>query len=114
MGIVDPEELPYMVDLHVFLGRKLSNGTSEKDSKKAEENDGEDSNVDDDVDADDGEEDTDAEALTYSLAEMTPDMVHYGCIPELTLVEEVENVRRIADSEMTGSHDAEALRALTR
>ena len=113
-GIVDPEELPYMVDLHVFLGRKLSNGTSEKDSKKAEEDDGEDSNVDDDVDADDGEEDADAESLTYSLAEMTPDMVHYGCIPELTLVEEVENVRRIADSEMTGSHDAEALRALTR
>lgn len=113
-GIVDPEELPYMVDLHVFLGRRLSNGTIEKDSKEADndDDDGEESNGD--VVGDDNEDDTDTESLTYSLAEMTPDMVHYGCIPELTLVEEVENVRRIADSEMTGSHDAEALRALTR
>lgn len=112
-GIVDPEELPYMVDLHVFLGRKLSNGISEKDNREEEKlDDGEESNVD--GDGNDDEEDTDGESLTYSLAEMTPDMVHYGCIPELTLVEEVENVRRIADSEMTGSHDAEALRALTR
>eukprot|EP00563_Minutocellus_polymorphus_P000607 CAMPEP_0181040024 /NCGR_PEP_ID=MMETSP1070-20121207/10817_1 /TAXON_ID=265543 /ORGANISM="Minutocellus polymorphus, Strain NH13" /LENGTH=1021 /DNA_ID=CAMNT_0023117985 /DNA_START=35 /DNA_END=3100 /DNA_ORIENTATION=- len=108
-GIVDSEELPYMVDLHVFLGRKLSNGTVEKDKRNAEEDDCDESNNDGD-----GEDGTEVEYLTYNLAAMTPDMVHYGCIPELTLVEEVENVRRIADSEMTGSHDAEALRALTR
>ena len=105
-GIVDPEELPYMVDLHVFLGRPLNNGVKEKESGEGEE---------DDEEGEGKEEDQgEPEYVTYSLAEMTPDMVHYGCIPELTLVEEVENVRRIADSEMTGSHDAEALRALTR
>ena len=107
-GIVDSEELPYMVDLHVFLGRKLSNGTVEMDERN-EEGSGDGSNNEGD-----DEDDVDSESLTYTLAEMTPDMVHYGCIPELTLVEEVENVRRIADSELTGSHDAEALRALTR
>ena len=108
-GIVDSEELPYMVDLHVFLGRKLSNGTVEKGDRNEEEGGGDGSSNEGD-----GEDGVDSEYLTYTLAEMTPDMVHYGCIPELTLVEEVENVRRIADSELTGSHDAEALRALTR
>ena len=51
---------------------------------------------------------------TYTIQEMTPDMVHYGCVPELVLVEEVENVRRMVDSEMAGSNDAEMLRNLTR
>ena len=27
-GIVDPEEMPYMVDLHLFLGRGMSTGRS--------------------------------------------------------------------------------------
>jgi len=109
-GVVDPEELPYMVDLHVFLGRKLSNGSAEKDDRGEGEHAGEESNGN----GEEEKEDNEMDCLTYSLAEMTPDMVHYGCIPELTLVEEVENVRRIADSEMTGSHDTEALKALTR
>jgi hypothetical protein len=45
---------------------------------------------------------------------MTPDMVHYGSVPESTMTAEVENVRRIIDSELTGSHDAETLRSLIR
>jgi len=27
-GLVEPDELPYMVDLHLFLGRRLSQGFS--------------------------------------------------------------------------------------
>lgn len=50
----------------------------------------------------------------YTLQEMTPDMVHFGSIPELVVAEEIENVRRIVDSELTGSHDAQTLRALIK
>jgi ATP-dependent RNA helicase DDX54/DBP10 len=45
---------------------------------------------------------------------MTPEMVHYGSVPESTITEEIENVRRILNSEQTGSHDAETLRSLVR
>lgn len=103
-GIVDSEELPYMVDLHLFLGRRLCNGKAGE--AEAGHLEGEDHNEDDSR--------TNEEDESYSLLDMTPDMVHYGCVPEMTLVEEVENVRRITNSELTGSHDAEALRALTR
>lgn len=91
-GLVDSEELPYMVDLYLFLGRKLTSGQRKK---------GDDSKVED-------------EDLVYSIKDMTPDMVHYGSIPESTITEEIENVRRIIDSELTGSHDADALRSLIR
>ena len=102
-GIVDPEELPYMVDLHVFLGRKMSTGQLEKKNETSDVNDSEESTKDDKV-----------EEVTYTMDEMTPDMVHYGSVPESVLVEEVENVRRIADSELAGSHDAETLRNMTK
>jgi ATP-dependent RNA helicase DDX54/DBP10 len=85
-ALAEPDELPYMVDLHLFLGRKLSTGTSA-----------------------DGDGDH-----SYTLQEMTPDMVHYGSVPESIVAEEVENVRRIMDSELTGSNEAESLRALTK
>eukprot|EP00581_Thalassiosira_minuscula_P013976 CAMPEP_0183714618 /NCGR_PEP_ID=MMETSP0737-20130205/9092_1 /TAXON_ID=385413 /ORGANISM="Thalassiosira miniscula, Strain CCMP1093" /LENGTH=1034 /DNA_ID=CAMNT_0025943579 /DNA_START=143 /DNA_END=3247 /DNA_ORIENTATION=+ len=103
-GIVDPEELPYMVDLHLFLGRRMSTG-------KAEKSDGD----GDDEEAEEKEkEEASNEDVTYTLDEMTPDMVHYGSVPESVLVEEVENVRRIVDSELAGSHDAEMLKMLTK
>lgn len=54
------------------------------------------------------------EEIAYTLEEMTPEMVHYGSVPESVLVEEVENVRRIVDSEFAGSNDAEMLRNLTK
>jgi hypothetical protein len=52
--------------------------------------------------------------ITYTLDDMTPEMVHYGSVPESVLVEEIENVRRIVDSEFAGSNDAEMLRNLTK
>lgn len=57
--------MPFMVELHLFLGRKLS-------TSKVEGGSGE------------GNED-----LEYSLEDMTPDMVHYGSIPEIVITEEV-------------------------
>jgi ATP-dependent RNA helicase DDX54/DBP10 len=89
-SLVEPDELPYMVDLHLFLGRKLtsSNGDFEAESKESIE--------------------------PYSLDEMTPDMVHYGSVPESILTMEVENVNRIMKSEMAGSGNAEAMRAISK
>ena len=92
-GLVEPDELPYMVDLHLFLGRKLSCAKGEFEAI----------------------EDKNTEAIEpYNLDEMTPDMVHYGSIPESILTMEVENVRRILDSELTGSGNAETMRALSK
>ena len=112
-GLVDPEELPYMVDLHSFLGRKMRTGRPEEGA--AQDADVPDTGAPDEnarlerSAADGANADT-----TYTLDEMTPDMVHYGSVPESVLVEEVENVRRIVDSEVAGSHDAETLKMLTR
>lgn len=111
-GIVDPEEMPYMVDLHLFLGRKLSTGYDRatiNDDETKDQGDVHDRNGEQEKD-----EHNNDDELVYTIDEMTPDMVHYGCVPELVLVEEVENVRRMVDSEMAGSNDAEMLRNLSR
>ena len=111
-GVVDPDELPYMVDLHVFLGRKLSTALIENNDG-GEEDDEAESTENDQKESDATNTDKDR-YITYTLDEMTPDMVHYGSVPESVLVEEVENVRRLVDSELAGSHDSEQLRSLTR
>jgi ATP-dependent RNA helicase DDX54/DBP10 len=91
-GLVEPDEMPYMVDLHLFLGRPLSTGRQSTSTS-------------------DGDEKMET---TYTLNEMTPEDVHYGCVPESILNREVENVRRIMESELTGSNQAESLRNLTK
>ena len=113
-GIVDPEELPYMVDLHLFLGRKLSTGYERNEIKSSQNNIQDDEHNDNEEDAEDDSEKNNDYEMTYKINDMTPDMVHYGTVPELVLVEEVENVRRMIDSEMVASNDAEMLRNLTR
>lgn len=110
-GIVDPEELPYMVDLHLFLGRKLSTGYEIKSNDDNKDNAAHEDPKDEEVA---NQNSTNDDEMIYSFDDMTPDMVHYGCVPELVLVEEVENVRRMVDAEMAGSNDAEMLRNLTR
>jgi len=100
-GLVDTEELPYMVDLYLFLGRKLSCGRVTTGSSREE----------------DGPSEKESEYFVedqYTLNEMTPDMVHFGSVPELVVTEEIENVRRIINSELTGSHDAQTLRSLLK
>ena len=104
-GLVDAEEMGYMVDLYLFLGRKLSTG-NEKYDKKIENDTVHDNNDNNDDDNNNNNE------ATYALEEMTPEMVHFGSVPESTLTDEVENVRRIVESELTSSHDAESLRSL--
>jgi ATP-dependent RNA helicase DDX54/DBP10 len=88
-GLVEPDEMPYMIELHLFLGRKPT--SSESINENGEQQD-----------------------LMYTLNEMTPEMVHYGSVPESILTREVENVSRIMNSEMTGSLDAQALRSLSK
>ena len=88
-GLVEPDEMPYMTDLHLFLGRRPTSGDTMKEDGTREE-------------------------LSYTLKEMTPEMVHYGSLPESVLVQEVENVQRLMNSELSGSLDAEALRSLTK
>lgn len=78
-GLVEPEELPYLMDLHVFLGRTPQTSSD-----------------------------------VYALAEMTPEMVHYGSVPEGLLTEEVETLQSILNSELSGSMESESLRALTK
>jgi len=112
-GIVDPEELPYMVDLHLFLGRRISTGQIEK-SETDDADGSEENGKEDGAEPAEDTKEVENEEVTYTLEDMTPEMVHYGSVPESVLVEEVENVRRIVDSELAGSHDAEMLKMLTR
>jgi ATP-dependent RNA helicase DDX54/DBP10 len=92
-GLVEPDELPFMVDLHLFLGRRPT--TAEMAHEQKEDDDG-------------------SDEYTYTLAEMTPEMVHYGSIPESIMTHEVENVRRIMDSELSGSEASEAMKSLLK
>ena len=84
--LVEPDEMPYMMDLHLFLGRRPTNSDQIEDEH----------------------------SKIYTLNEMTPDMVHYGSLPESIATAEVENVTRIMNSELSGSLEAESLRALTK
>ena len=91
LALVEPDEMPYMVELHLFLGRKLM--TSLKDNQK-------DSEMED-------------AAIAYSMEEMTPEMVHWGSIPESVITDEVENYRRLIENE-SGNKDAENLQLLAK
>ena len=111
-ALVEPDELPYMVDLHLFLGRRLS--TTEGITITCTKN-----GNSDDIDNNGDEsyanksEDT-TKVKSYKLNEMTPEMIHYGSIPESMLTLGVEHVRRIKDSEMAGSEQAELMRQLEK
>ena len=107
-GLVDAEEMGYMVDLYLFLGRKLCTGNCiyDENISSIKSNEKEDKSQ---INHNSDEEDT-----MYSLEDMTPEMVHFGTVPESVLTDEVENVRRIVESELTSSHDAEILRSLVK
>ena len=70
-ALVEPDETPFMVDLHLFLGRKLLTPSAQTDDEKA----------------------------SYPLVDQTPEDVHYGSIPESVLSSEMENVRRLIENE---------------
>lgn len=92
-GLVEPDELAYMMDLHLFLGRRPSTGEPQPDP---------------------GDSEGAPVPVTYSLDDMTPELVHFGSVPESVLMDEVENVQRIMNAELSGSLDAESLRSLTK
>mmetsp|Transcript_19790 Transcript_19790/g.49233 ORF Transcript_19790/g.49233 Transcript_19790/m.49233 type:complete len:944 (+) Transcript_19790:73-2904(+) len=104
-ALVEPDELPYMVDLHLFLGRRLCTSEGVINTNKIETGDSEESAHTDDASK---------PIESYTMNEMTPEMTHFGSIPESILTLEVENVRRIMDSEMAGTDRAELMRSLTR
>ena len=101
-----------MVELHLFLGRRLATAWREHETENQDEEDEDGANSETDKETSQSKQK--GEWLTYTLAEMTPDMVHYGSVPESILSTEIESVRRIMDSEMTGSDQAESMRALSR
>lgn len=85
-GLVDPEEMPYMVDLHVFLGYKLTTGNDESnDENKTKDSDAVDTTT----------VEKEKQIKSYTLEEMTPGMVHYGSVPEWILTEQVEELQRL-------------------
>uniref|UniRef100_A0A7S2B9U3 RNA helicase n=1 Tax=Octactis speculum TaxID=3111310 RepID=A0A7S2B9U3_9STRA len=82
ISLVDPEEMAYMTDLHLFLGKKMSTGHPDKDEEEVEE-----------VVAP-------SPVTAYSLKEMdSKSMVHYGCIPQPHLDAEQEVWQRLLTNE---------------
>lgn len=107
-ALVDPEEMGFMVDLFGFLGRPLCTGrtknnrstsarSTNKRKKQKERKDNGNKSESDDLD-------------NYMVTEMTPFMVHYGSVPESALIIEMENLRRIRDTE--GRMETESLHSL--
>ena len=87
-SLVSNEELPYMIDLHLFLGHKLVGELEEYDEEG--------------VPVNTGPRGAAAQALIkkYSLNEMTPEMVHCGRLPQNILDMEIEWVnKQINESE---------------
>ena len=93
-SIVSNDELPYMIDLHLFLGHKLvgelEDYTNDADGSRSNNNSG------------GGPRGAAAQAMVapYTLKTMTPEMVHVGRIPQHIIEEEVEWVlRQLNESE---------------
>lgn len=107
-SLVDPEEMPYLCDLHSFMGRPLttSHGRVSIDTLN-NNNDGTGHSANSTDTADETVE-------SYTLSSMTTEMVHFGCIPESILHLAVENVRRMMESEMTGSDEANTMKSLAK
>mmetsp|Transcript_11670 Transcript_11670/g.15133 ORF Transcript_11670/g.15133 Transcript_11670/m.15133 type:complete len:878 (+) Transcript_11670:19-2652(+) len=69
-SFVTGDEVPYMLDLHLFLGRPLSSSKLTNSNKE------------------DG-------PVPYSLKEMTPQNMDYGCFPQPVLDEETERLQKL-------------------
>lgn len=119
-GLVEPEEMAYMVDLHLTLGRSLitargRTATSSTISAAAiDAGGGATAHERKEIEGDDDAKQDGEATEPYTLSSITPETVHYGCIPESILHFAVENVRRVMDSEMAGSDQAHAMQNLTK
>ena len=97
------DELPYMVDLFQFLKLDLGNNNGNRTNDK---------DVNDDTNT--ATTTTTADDTIYAPAQMIPEIVRYGSVPESILVEEVENVRRIIDCELGGFRPDPILSSLNK
>ncbi len=89
-ALVEPDEMPFMVDLHLFLARRPTT-----------------------CDGVFGGEPHVNGRLKYTLDEMTPEDVHFGSVPEGVITDEVENVRRILENE-TGNLNNDNMPSLAK
>ena len=83
-SIVEPDELSYAMDVHIFLNKTLDSGYPE---------------------VSEGEEDTERaqRQAVYTLSTMKPSMVHTGIFPQDVLAEEIDSLesRMAEDDELT-------------
>eukprot|EP00752_Nemacystus_decipiens_P002961 g2751.t1 len=95
-SIVDPEEIPHMLDLHLFLGRKPSNVHAPPGGAP-----GPDGTTVDDAEVGGTEQDDGAGAggrgaiVGYDVPELNPDLVHYGNFPQQVMDDENESLKEI-------------------
>jgi ATP-dependent RNA helicase DDX54/DBP10 len=91
-SLVEPEELPFMVDVHRFLGKEVETGSSSASLP---------STASSSVDVEEGGSNnnklhqTEEEDLSYNLSMMTPQMVHTGLLPQDVLDEENDFLKRL-------------------
>ena len=88
-----------MVDLHLFLGRKVLNPSLQAAQAKAK--------------GDTAPDDDDDDKTSYPLTTQTPEDVHFGSIPESVLSTEMENVRRLIENE-AGALDGDNFDSLVK
>ncbi|CAM9456488.1 unnamed protein product, partial [Ectocarpus sp. 12 AP-2014] len=92
-SIVDPEEIPHMLDLHLFLGRMPTN------VYVAPKGPGPDGATVDGVGAGGGdaeEKEGEREAIVgYDVSELNPDLVHYGNFPQQVMDDENESLKEM-------------------
>ncbi|KAJ8575595.1 hypothetical protein ON010_g3616 [Phytophthora cinnamomi] len=69
-SFVDPDETPFMVDLHLYIGRRLEDSSPEESSG----------------------------TKPYSLSEMRVEDVHYGCFPNELIDQENEAIQEMVRS----------------
>mmetsp|Transcript_20914 Transcript_20914/g.49461 ORF Transcript_20914/g.49461 Transcript_20914/m.49461 type:complete len:967 (-) Transcript_20914:97-2997(-) len=79
-ALVDPEEMPYMMDLHLFLGQKPQTSIESQSTSSSDE------------------EGSRQKAVSYSLSEMSPDTVHFGSMPESVMTAETEEAHRLINN----------------
>ena len=105
-SFVSADELPYAIDLHLFLARRVVSSStlyspeSSKDSKKIKKKRNRSAQMINgrDINASDSECSSGKSESAYGLAAMTPDHVHVGWMPQATLDDDDHLVRRTIEA----------------
>lgn len=94
-SLVEPEELAYMFDVMHFLNQPLSNGYDV--NKPSDMSIDANSENQDEIDGVSISKETKAHTGVYTLAEMTPEMIHTGLLAQDALDTENEYVKRTVE-----------------